>query len=336
LASANKKKTVSKKKKLQNNSSVKTILPQPKLTESYPISSKKPETKKQRPFHAVGVMQTQQESSSYNTGAYQRFTPEQIREHIPQYNVVPYSKGKKPGPLSAAQINSKRDKNILPRFFMNPYQDLDYMVLQDIYANSIGGRIIDRKEELKFGNGIRPVLKLRNPKLHGDDEAQQKLLEDNQEIIDKILMIDDALGDPDDALDPFLDTDVTTKFQALSKNAAVFGRCMIVKQFTKRLLLDDGTLAPPTIPNILKVIHPRDMGIVKIDQESWNLKSGNLVLTKSFYDHTLDIDATNFDVLSVLLSIYLQQDKQDKVSESMSKLIQFQEQVIPSLIQESG
>ncbi|MDH3853654.1 MAG: hypothetical protein OES23_04295, partial [Nitrosopumilus sp.] len=65
-----------------------------------------------------------------------------------------------------------------------------------------------------------------NPKLHGDDEAQQKLLEDNQEIIDKLLMIDDAL-------DPFLDTDVTTKFQALSKNAAVFGRCMIVKQFTK-------------------------------------------------------------------------------------------------------
>jgi len=116
---------------------------------------------------------------------------------------------------------------------MNPYKDLDYMVLQDIYANSIGGRIIDRKEELKFGNGIRPVLKLRNPKLHGDDEAQQKLLEDNQEIIDKLLMIDDALGDQDDALDPFLDTDVTTKFQALSKNAAVFGRCMIVKQFTK-------------------------------------------------------------------------------------------------------
>jgi len=43
-------------------------------------------------------------------------------------------------------------------------------------------------------------------------------------------MIDDALGDPDDALDPFLDTNVNTKFQALSKNAAVFGRCMIVKQ----------------------------------------------------------------------------------------------------------
>jgi hypothetical protein len=162
---------------------------------------------------------------------------------------------------------------------MNPYQDLNYMVLQDIYANSIGGRIIDRKEELKFGNGIRPVLKLRDPKKHGDDEAQQKLLEDNQEIIDKLLMIDDVLGDPDDALDPFLDTDVNTKFQALSKNAAVFGRCMIVKQFTKRLLLADGTLAPSSIPNILKVIHPRDMGIVEIDQESWKLRSVNIRFT---------------------------------------------------------
>ena len=269
---AAKKKNVSKKKrsiKLQN-----TSVPQPKL---YPLSSKKPEEKTKRIFHAVGVMKTEQES--YHEGVYSKFTPEQIKTHIPQYDVVPYSKGNNPRPLSAKQLNQKRDKNILPRFFMNPYQDLDYMVLQDIYANSIGGRIIDRKEELKFGNGIRPVLKLHNPKKHGTDEAQQKLLEDNQDIIDKLLMVDDALGDPDDALDPFLDTDVNTKFQALSKNASVFGRCMIVKQFTKRLLLADGTLAPSTIPNILKVIHPRDMGIVEIDQESWKLKSVNIRFT---------------------------------------------------------
>lgn len=150
MASAKKKKTVSKKKKLQNSFTVKTNLPQPNIT--YPISSKKPETKKQRPFHAVGVMQTQQESSSYNTGAYQRFTPEQIREHIPQYQVVPYNspRSEERKPLSAAVIKNNANRNILPRFFMNPYQDLDYMVLQDIYANSIGGRIIDRKEELKF------------------------------------------------------------------------------------------------------------------------------------------------------------------------------------------
>jgi len=127
LASAEKKKTVSKKKKkLQNSSTVKTKtnLPQPKLTTSYPISSKKSKTKRQRPFHAVGVMQTQQGSpSSYNTGAYQRFTPEQIKQHIPQYNVVPYSKGKQPRPLSASQVTSFRNKSksktFFPKFFMN-------------------------------------------------------------------------------------------------------------------------------------------------------------------------------------------------------------------------
>lgn len=56
---------------------------------------------------------------------------------------------------------------------------------------------------------------------------------------------------------------------------AVFGRDMIVKQFTKSLVLADGTVTKE-IPNILKVIHPRDMGIVDIDQESWNLKSVNI------------------------------------------------------------
>ena len=65
-----------------------------------------------------------------------------------------------------------------------------------------------------------------------------------------------------------------------------------------------------------------------------HLKSGNLILAESFYNDTLDIDGTNFDALSGLLSIYLQQDKQDKVSETISKLAQFQEQVIQSLIEE--
>ena len=117
-------------------------------------------------------------SSENNTttpyhGVYQKFPKEVIQSHIPQYNVVPYSRGGNPRPLSATQITSFRNKaknnTFFPKFFMNLYPDLDYMVLQDIYANSMGGRIIDRKEELKFGNGIRTVLKLRNPEKHGDE-----------------------------------------------------------------------------------------------------------------------------------------------------------------------
>jgi len=164
---AAKKKTVKKRNSSITNK--KTILPKPKL---YPLSSKKPEQQKRVSYPAAAIISTEQEANAYHQGMYSKFTPEQIKSHIPQYNVVPYSspRSKDPKPLSAARIENQRSKNILPRFFMNPYQDLDYMVLQDIYANSIGGRIIDRKEELKFGNGIRPVLKLRNLKEHGDDD----------------------------------------------------------------------------------------------------------------------------------------------------------------------
>ena len=267
----------------RNTKSKSTIVPQPKL---YPISNKKPDATKKRPFHAVGVLKTEQESATatpYHEGIFSQYPQEVIQSHIPQYNVVPYSGGANPRPLSAAQINSRRQKSknhtFFPKFFMNPYQDLDYMVLQDIYANSIAGRIIDRKEELKFGNGIRPVLKLRHPEKHGDEEAQQKLLQENQKIIDRLIMIDEAIGDPNDVIDPYLDTDVNTKFQALSKNASVFGRAMMIKEFTKQLLLADGTKASPKIPNVLKVIHPRDIGLVEIDQPSWKLTSVNIRFT---------------------------------------------------------
>ena len=249
------------KRRTTRNSSTNTT--QPQIRKSY--------------YHPAAVLKTQQESRTpYHEGVYSRFTPEEIATHIPRYNVVPYSKGADPKPLSAAVLKERQKKGTLPRYFMNPYQDLDYMVLQDIYANSMGGRIIDRKEELKFGNGIKPVLKFRNPEKEGDEDKQQKELEKNQHIIDKLNMVDEALGDPDDAMDPYLDSNVNTKFQALSKNAAVFGRCMIIKEFTKPLILADGSKAPVGIPNILKVIHPRDMGLVEIDQESWKLKSVNI------------------------------------------------------------
>ena len=251
---------------------------------TYPLSNKKPTEEKQKPiYHAVGVIPTEQEApkpTAYHDGVYQKFPPELIRNHVPQYNVVPFSNGQTPKPLSAAQISQRRQKNktFFPKFFMNPYQDLDYMVLQDIYANSIAGRIIDRLIEMLFGNGIKPVLKLRNPKDAGDEKLQQKEIENNQKIIDDLIAVDEALGDPDDEIDPYLDTDINTKFLALVKNAFVFGRSMIIKEFLKPVKLADGRVIAG-IPNVLKVIHSRDMGLIEIDQESWKLKSVNVRFT---------------------------------------------------------
>ena len=60
----------------------------------YPLMSKKPKQKRKRIFHAVGVMKTEQEAQTpYHEGIYETFSPEEIKSHIPQYHVVPYSRG---------------------------------------------------------------------------------------------------------------------------------------------------------------------------------------------------------------------------------------------------
>ena len=120
------KKKPTKKKNSSTNTTTTTILPKPM---PYPLTNKKPEEKKQRSFHAVGVLQTEQEviPTPYHEKVYQQFTLEEIANHIPQYNVIPYSHGEDPKPLSAAQITQQRKKKntSFPKFFMNPYQDLD-------------------------------------------------------------------------------------------------------------------------------------------------------------------------------------------------------------------
>ena len=65
-----------------------------------------------------------------------------------------------------------------------------------------------------------------------------------------------------------------------------------------------------------------------------HLRSGNLVSSITFYERTLSEDKNNFDALSGLLSIYIQQDKQNKVNEIIYKLGQFQDKIVESLIVE--
>ena len=90
---------------------------------------------KKQIFHAAGVMSSENNTTTpYHEGIYQKFPKEVIQSHIPQYNVVPYSRGANPRQLSVAQITSFRNKSksktFFPKFFMNPYQDLDYTLLK--------------------------------------------------------------------------------------------------------------------------------------------------------------------------------------------------------------
>ena len=50
------------------------------------------------PYHPAGIIQIDGEDilpPDYNTGIYQQYTPEQVRQRTPQYNTIPFNRDTK-------------------------------------------------------------------------------------------------------------------------------------------------------------------------------------------------------------------------------------------------
>ena len=68
-----------------------------------------------------------------------------------------------------------------------------------------------------------------------------------------------------------LDEDFNSKIEALVRNHWIYGRdVMTYEYFEDRIFEWDGTKYPD-IPNVLKIIHPRDVGFVQVDQPTLKL-----------------------------------------------------------------
>jgi hypothetical protein len=233
-----------------------------------------------------------------------------LNNHTPQYNVQPIGvelDGKKIKSQSAFVAKTKENGQVIfPKFFMNPLQALDYIILQDIYMHTICGSIIDILVAFTMGKGIRPVLKLNeedkveikkiksNTLQSGDrkgdgiqntqdrdetkEEAIARVLDENKHLLDPLIAIDNSFSDPKQ-VDDFLDDDFNDKIEALVRNHWIFGRDMMTYEyFEDRAFTWDGKKYP-NIPNVLKVIHPRDMGFVKIDQPTLKLEGVSLMFS---------------------------------------------------------
>ena len=177
----------------------------------------------------------------------------------------------------------KDAKVVYPRFFLNQYTALDYILYQNIWMTTVCGSVIDILTAFTMGRGIRPVLKLNVKPTDEDlktidghketkDEAEARIIEENQKLLDPIIAIDKSFSDPDQK-DPYLDEDINTKFEALIRNHWIFGRCMILKESFDEYTFEWEGKKYPDIPNVLKIIHPRDMGFVQIDQPTLKLKA---------------------------------------------------------------
>jgi len=162
---------------------------------------------------------------------------------------------------------------LLPRYYHNPLQYYDHILLADGYVNSFQGTVIDAYTDFIMPKTLKPVLRLRNPKKHGDSQAQQKLIEENQDIVDKLIEVDDWYSDmgPKE-IDPYMDMPLQLKFKALITQHLTFGRDAIVYEHWEHLphVTVDGE-EYEDIPNALKLVHPIDMGMIELDEYTWKL-----------------------------------------------------------------
>ena len=194
---------------------------------------------------------------------------------------------------------NKQGRFTFPKFFINPLQALDYIVLQDIYMHTICGSIIDVLVSFTMGRGIRPVLKLNNEdkvkikkagKKVGQDgkeanerekdetkeEAIARVLDESKDLLDPLNAIDESFADPLGE-DPLMDEDFNSKIESLIRNHWIYGRCiMTYEYFEERTFKWEGT-SYPDIPNVLKIIHPRDIGFVQVDQPTLKLRAVQLM-----------------------------------------------------------
>lgn len=160
-----------------------------------------------------------------------------------------------------------------PRYYHNPLQYFDHIVLSDGYSNSFGGTVIDTWSEFIMPKTLKPVLKLRHPKDAGDKNAQQKLIKKNHDIIEKLEGVSMWYSDIGrQTIDPYMDIPFQQKLRALLINHLTFGRDAMVFENWKHIepVSVDGE-EYKDLPNVLKILHPIDMGMIEIDEYSWKL-----------------------------------------------------------------
>lgn len=178
---------------------------------------------------------------------------------------------------SRAEIMNDQFKNsdipLRPRYYHNPLQYFDHVLLADAYVNSFAGTVIDTWVDFTMPKALKPVLKLRNPKKVGDKKAQEDLIKKRSDIPDKLEAIDEWYSDTGvRSQDAFTDIPLHQKFRALITNTLTFGRDAFVFENWKHM--DSPTVDGVVykgLPNVVKLMHPIDMGMVEIDDYSWKL-----------------------------------------------------------------
>lgn len=216
-------------------------------------------------------------------------------------------------------------KIIWPKYYQNPYQYQDFIYLQDIYANTIAGRILDAETYFMLANGVYPKIRVKNEDQFESDEAKRKFLDEHQWMVDVLEEIDKnvstssqptAFGEETDNGIPNIgpmgtakdedtatyDTTLQKKWKSICVMALTFGRACIIPRIDEKdnkvtVMEDKKEVTYKNIPKIILPIHTRDMGFnyvdylthrllgIQLNNSNWILRPDEMILWENKPDN---------------------------------------------------
>ena len=255
------------------------------------------------PRNHVPRMQLQPRNISFNEngimqGKPAEFTAQQKSEFgawLPEKPIEPSQTGY----YTAAKQKGIGGVFLWPKYWLNPYQYQDYLILQDNYANTIAGRILDVIVYFTLANGIKPKLQPKDKSKYKSDDEMAKALKKANWVTTVFEQIDASIskgGAPEpyatfddsknvqyipkyvvDQDNKFTyDTPLQQKWQSLCTLGLNFGRCAMVPNVDES---DDKVTCNINgkdreyqgIPKVFQILHPRDMGFNHVDPMTWKL-----------------------------------------------------------------
>lgn len=170
--------------------------------------------------------------------------------------------------LTASEISFKKQekKRWIPDLYVNPMHELDYIAFESIGRSTFGSPLVQALVKFIVGTGFKPELELINP--NKDDDKNQKLIDDNQEIITDLMQIDNQLN-----YDEGYEQDVSfiDKMSAIIYNALHYNRGALIFAHDKTIKINDKPYKE--IPSGLWFAGARDLGINKINTTNGKLQS---------------------------------------------------------------
>ena len=186
---------------------------------------------------------------------------DKIENHVPVAGVYPLRKKD----FTVLSANTIKKMKLLPHLYANPMQYLDYRIYEALLKHTFVGALADALVKYIIGNGFAPELELINP--DEDETKNKKQIEQHQDIITKMIQIDNQIEQNDES---HLDVSFTHKISAMIMSCLMYNRAALMFRYEKPIEIDG--ISYPDIPSHVIFAHAQDLGMIDIDPEERRLR----------------------------------------------------------------